>query len=88
MSIEICNPELDPELCEHVINGGCCPRLDEVMPMLVCEYLQTTPEDKWTTGNVVCRFCGHEWVAVLDPGTPIHKLECPECEGIYGSLIK
>lgn len=31
----------------------------------------------WETGWVVCKNCGHEWVAVRPTG--LLTLECPQC---------
>ena len=34
-------------------------------------------EDRHTTSEMGCDFCGHDWVAVYPTGTVL--LECPRC---------
>jgi len=34
----------------------------------------------WKVINVLCRECGHKWVAVIPGNMPANNLQCPRCQ--------
>lgn len=37
--------------------------------------------------EVICIDCKHRWISVRPVGTPLKKLECPQC-GLQGFVIE
>lgn len=43
-------------------------------------------DGQWLTGRVTCWICDHEWVAVVEVGTDLTSLECPNCHAPQGHI--
>ena len=43
--------------------------------------------DEYRVGWAVCGDCGYRWVAIVEPGGPAGRLECPACAAPRGALV-
>jgi transcription elongation factor Elf1 len=49
--------------------------------------MKPPPVESWLVCYVRCVACGHHWIAVLEVGTDLDRLECSVCGQPTGTVV-